>query len=99
MVRRHHRFALRDVTFAGVQIPGATLDCWEDEGGQAQWSARIVGRFVALPDSGQLVGHRTDGGVVSGPALVAPLTGPLGRRTETLLELHGSGNLEGRPTY
>lgn len=87
------------MTFGDVKVPGATLDCWEDDGGEAHWSARIVGRFASLPESGQLVGRRANGELVSGSALMAPLTAPLRRSTETLVELHGRGDLEGKPTY
>ena len=93
MTRRHQRFALRDVTFAGVSIPGATMDCWEDDHGISQWSARVVGRFREMPEKGQLAGRAADGRVFSGyVTLVEDEYGEGGRR-ERLLEFHGSGDL------
>jgi hypothetical protein len=32
VARRHQRFALGDVTLVGVQLPGATMVCWGNEG-------------------------------------------------------------------
>jgi hypothetical protein len=54
---RHQRFALRDVRFAGVHLPGATMDCWEDEEGRAHWSARVVMRLGLVLDEGELAGR------------------------------------------
>lgn len=95
MVRRHTRFALRNVTYAGVQLPGATMDCWEDSSGRTQWSARVVTRLGELLDEGELVGSTADGRVLAGHAMIARREmGPGGRR-ETLIEFHGSGSLRG----
>ena len=44
MTTRHRRFAIHDVTFGGVSLPGATVDCWDDSDGHSRWSARIVTR-------------------------------------------------------
>lgn len=93
MTRQHQRFALRDVTFAGIPLPGATMDSWQDDRGGAQWSARVVTR-VAVLDEGELTGRTADGRVVSGHALVADRQiGPGGRR-ETLVVFHGLGDLK-----
>jgi hypothetical protein len=95
VVRRHTRFALRDVTYAGIQLPGATMDCWEDADGHAQWTARVVTRLGELLDEGELIGSTADGRVVTGHVLLASRQmGPAGRR-ETLVEFHGSGHLHG----
>ena len=95
MAVRHQRFALKDVTFDGVAMPGATLDCWQDEGGNAQWSARVVTRLGPVLDEGELSGRTNDGRVVSGHALVADRQGGPGGRREMLLVFHGSGDLRG----
>ena len=84
-----------DVTFAGVQLPGATMDCWHDSEGHAQWSARIVTRVGPVLDEGELKGRTADGRSVSGHAIVADRQVGAGGRRETLVELHGSGDLLG----
>ena len=90
---RHERFALHDVTFDGAAMPGATIDCWHDTGGRAQWSARVVARPGPTIDEGELSGRTADGRHVSGHALVADRqVGPGGRR-DVLLVFHGSGTL------
>ena len=95
MARRHLRFALKHVTFAGTSMPGATLDCWDDDHGRAQWSARVVTRSDPPQDEGEFVGVMADGRVVTGHVLVGSRQiGPGGRR-ETLVEFHGSGELHG----
>ena len=95
MAPRHKRFALHDVTFAGVPLPGATMDCWEDTRGQSQWLARVLTRSCPAVDEGELSGQTADGRTVSGHVLVADQqVGPGGRR-ETLVVFHGSGALHG----
>lgn len=92
---RHVRFALRDVTFGGVNLPGATVDCWDDDQGHSQWSARIVTRVGPAIDEGELTGRMADGRSLSGHAIVADRQVGAGGRRETLVELHGSGDLHG----
>src|SRR3989304_3392253 len=53
---RHQRFAITAVTYAGVSLPGATVDLWHDSAGQTQWSARIVIRAIPVLDEGGLTG-------------------------------------------
>ncbi len=92
---RHHRFALHDVTFAGVSLPGATMDCWDDPDGRRQWLARVVTRVCPEVEDGELSGHIADGRTVSGHALIADQqVGPHGRR-EILVVFHGAGPLHG----
>jgi hypothetical protein len=81
------------VTFAGVALPGATLDRWEDDGGRAWWSARVVSRSGTIPDEGELVGRTTDGRFVSGHCVVGDRQVGEGARRETLIEFHGDGEL------
>jgi hypothetical protein len=95
VAKRHLRFALTDVTFAGVSLPGATMDRWEDEWGHAQWSARVVTRTGPILDEGELAGKTADGRVLSGHALVADRQIGAGGRRETLVEFHGTGDLHG----
>ena len=92
---RHQRFALLDVTFGGISLPGATMDCWEDGQGHAWWSARIVTRVGPEVDEGELTGRTADGRALSGHAIVADRQVGAGGRRETLVELHGSGELHG----
>lgn len=93
MTSKHTRFALHDVTFAGVALPGATVDCWSDALGQPQWSARVVARSCPADEAGQLTGQTKDGRALSGHVLVADRQiGPGGRR-ETLVVFHGTGVL------
>jgi hypothetical protein len=93
MARRHTRFALRGVTFEGVDLPGATIDAWEDDAGFAQWSARVVTRLRISAEAGNLAGETADGRVFSGPVVVADRQVTAGGRTETLIEFHGAGEL------
>jgi hypothetical protein len=92
---KHRRFALLDVTFGGVGLPGATVDCWDDSDGHSQWSARIVTRVGPALDEGELTGRTADGRSLSGHAVVASRQVGAGGRRETLVELHGSGELRG----
>lgn len=95
VARRHQRFALLDVTFAGASLPSATVDCWEDATGHAQWSARVVTRSGPVLDEGELAGRTADGRTISGHALVAGRQVGAGGRRETMVEFHGSGDLRG----
>jgi hypothetical protein len=92
--RKHIRFALGDVTFAGEKLPNATMDCWVDRAGNAQWIARVVTRSSPTLEEGELSGKTPDGRVVSGHVLVNTQVGP-GSRRETMIEFHGSGVLKG----
>ena len=95
MAGRHQRFALREVTFAGVALPGATMDCWYDARGVAQWSARVVARFGPIETEGEFTGKTADGRLLSGHVVVADRqVGDRGKR-ETMIEFHGSGALNG----
>ncbi len=95
MARRHVRFALLDVTFAGGALPSATIDCWEDAAGHSQWSARVVTRSGPALDEGELTGRTADGRAIRGHVLVAGRQVGAGGRRETLVEFHGSGDLHG----
>ena len=95
MTTRHVRFAIHDVTFGGISLPGATVDCWDDSGGESRWSARIVTRVGPAIDEGELTGTTADGRALSGHAVVADRQVGAGGRRETLVELHGSGTLRG----
>ena len=92
---RHQRFAITDVTFAGVSLPGATVDLWHDGAGNLQWSARIVTRATPVLDEGDLTGKTADGRVITGHAITASRQVGAGGRRETLVELHGDGELQG----
>jgi hypothetical protein len=98
VVRRHRRFALLDVTFAGQPLTGATIDAWEDDDGRDRWAARALMPFGQQVESGLLEGRTKDGSRVSGQVRVASRQdGPRGPRT-VLVELHGSGLLVEPPT-
>jgi hypothetical protein len=95
VARKHRRFALLDVTIAGFPLPAATMDWWQDDNGQPQWSARALVKLGDLPDEGELAGHTRDGRLVSGHVLMAgKQMGPGGPR-QTLVEFHGTGVLAG----
>jgi hypothetical protein len=94
MPTKHRRFALLEVTYAGAPVPNATMDCWEDDLGRIQWSARALVTTAGLPDSGRLTGRTKEGRIVSGEVLVANhQMGPGGPR-QTLVEFRGTGELE-----
>jgi hypothetical protein len=95
MTQRHQRFALHDVTFAGVPLPSATVDCWQDTRGEPQWQARVLTRTGPIADDGELTGSLADGRVLSGHALVADQQVGPGSRRETLVVFHGAGALRG----
>jgi hypothetical protein len=93
---RHRRFALLDVTFAGVALPSATVDLWEDDGGVSRWSVRALMPLTQTAESGRLTGRTKDGLQLSGDvALANRQAGPGGPRGQTLVELHGTATLEG----
>jgi len=93
VAHHHRRFALCDVTFAGQPLPGATVDSWEDDAGQARWIARVVMRARPVADDGEFTGRMKDGGAVSGNVVVAhQIAGSTARRA-TIVEFHGSEGL------
>ncbi len=95
MAAKHERFALFEVTFAGVSLPAATVDCWEDTHGRPQWLARVLVKSRPEIDDGEFSGQTADGRTLSGRALVADQqVGPGGMR-QTLIVFHGSGTLRG----
>ena len=97
MTARHRRFALRDVTFEGVAVTGATVDTWDAEDGTAQWSARLVTRTELPAEEGELAGRTQDGQWLSGHVLIADRhSGPGGRR-DVLVIFHGAGALRTVP--
>jgi hypothetical protein len=91
----HQRFALFDVTFAGVSLPAATMDCWRDTRGQPQWLARVLTRLCPPVEDGELSGRTADGRKLSGHVLVADQQAGSGSRREILVVFHGSGTLHG----
>lgn len=92
----HKRFPLHDVTFGDTPLPSATMDLWTAENGIDHWSARALLPSGHTAESGRLSGKLKDGRVVSGNVTVANRqAGPAGPRGQTLVELHGSGPLEG----
>ena len=96
MPTSHRRFALLDVMFAGAPLPSATMDVWEDDSRVARWSARALMPAAQEAERGRLTGRTKDGRLVSGEVEVANRQmGPGGPRGQTLVELHGSGPLEG----
>ncbi len=95
MAASHKRFALYGVTFAGVSLPAATMDCWDDAQGRPQWLARVLTRSRSELEDGELSGQTADGRTLSGHVLVADQqVGPGGAR-QTLMVFHGSGTLHG----
>jgi hypothetical protein len=92
---RHQRFALRDVTFDGVEMPGATVDRWQQGTDGPRWSARLVTRKGPAGDEGELAGRTLDGRLVSGHAVVADRQAGASGRSEVLVVFHGSGDLHG----
>ncbi len=81
------------MTFAGVSLPSATMDCWDDDDGQPQWLARVLTRACPEVEGGELSGHTADGRTLSGHALVADQQVGPGSRRETLVVFHGHGML------
>ena len=93
MVSKHRRFELLDVVFADVSIGRCTIDQWEDDRGEPQWTARVLMEKAHGSTSGKLVGKTREGAFLGGPAtFAAHQDGPRGGRT-VLVELHGTGPL------
>lgn len=93
MVRRHRRFALKDVTLSDQPVGGATIDAWEDDDGTERWAARALIRVSQVTEDGVLAGTMRDGRRVSGPVHVAEnRAGPRGARV-VLVDMYGSGPL------
>jgi hypothetical protein len=96
VVSRHRRFELLNVTLDDQPIGSATIDAWDDETGQEQWSARILMKSGHPTSDGILAGSTRDGRTLRGPVRVAnDQQGPGGART-VLVEFHGLGPLEER---
>jgi hypothetical protein len=95
VTQRHQRFALLDVTFGGVALPSATVDCWQDTRGESQWQARVLTKTGPMLEAGELSGRTADGRILTGQALVADQQVGPGSRRETLVVFHGSGALRG----
>ena len=97
VARNHRRFELLQVTLGDEPIGTATIDCWEDDGGRDQWSARVLMKSGHGSADGQLTGSTRDGRRLSGPIRVAEgMLGPRGPRS-VLVELHGTGPLVETP--
>jgi hypothetical protein len=93
VVSQHRRFELLDVMFDDVSIGRCTIDQWQDDRGETQWTARVLMEKAHGSTSGQIVGKTREGGFLSGPATFAQhQDGPRGGRT-VLVELHGTGPL------
>ena len=93
MVSKHRRFELLDVMFDDVPIGRCTIDQWEDDRGEAQWTARVLMERSHASTTGQLVGRTREGTFRAGPAMFAThQEGPRRGRT-VLVELHGTGPL------
>ena len=96
MATKHLRFPLLEVTFEGAALPSATMDLWTDDSGVTRWSARALMPVTQQAESGRLSGKLKDGRLIAGDVEVANRQmGPGGPRGQTLVELHGSGELEG----
>jgi hypothetical protein len=95
MAPRLRRLALRGVTYAGVPMPGATLDYWEDAQGPARWSVRLRTRMCPALDGGELAGETSSGQSVSGQVVIVDRqAGEAGRR-DIVVVFRGVGLLDG----
>lgn len=94
MVRRHERFALTDVSYAGVAIGSATVDVWESSAGAVVWCARVLVAIGDLPTNGPFAGMMRDGRLRSGQCHVGNgVLGPMSR-SKQIVELLGEGSLQ-----
>lgn len=93
MARDHRRFELLDVVLDDVPIGRCTIDHWEDDRGDIQWSARVLMPRGHATGAGRLVGRTREGAFLAGPAMFGGhQDGPRGGAT-VLVELHGTGPL------
>ena len=93
MTRRHLRFALHDVTLAGVPVGGATVDAWEDAGAAQRWSARLLIPVAHPHRDGLLAGTNLAGHRMSGEVHLGETTTGPRRGRDLLVEFHGDGPL------
>jgi hypothetical protein len=89
----HRRFTLREVTFGGLPVGGATVDVWEDAGGAERWSVRLLMPLAHPLREGVLAGTAVGGQRFSGTVHLADTTAGPRRGREVLAELHGDGPL------
>jgi hypothetical protein len=93
VARSHRRFELLDVVLDDVPIGRCTIDHWQDDRGDTQWSARVLMPRGHATGAGRLVGRTREGQFLAGPATFAgDQDGPRGGAT-LLVELHGTGPL------
>ena len=93
MAGAHRRYELLDVALDDVPIGRCTIDHWQDERGNVQWSARVLMPRSHATGAGRLVGRTREGRFLAGPATFAgSQDGPRGGAT-VLVELHGTGPL------
>lgn len=82
------------VTLGEAPIGSCTIDAWEDDEGNEQWTARVLMKSGHGSPDGTLVGSTRDGRELVGQVrFAADQQGPRGGRT-VLVELHGQGPLE-----
>lgn len=93
MVRYHRRFALTGVTLDDEPIGGATVDAWQDDGGEQRWAARAWIRTSQRPEDGVLAGTLRDGRRVAGSVHVAGNEPASAGSRVILVDLHGRGPL------
>jgi hypothetical protein len=93
VVRKHDRFALNDVVYAGIPIGSATVDVWEASDGSRVWCARVFVDLATLPTEGPFAGFTRERGSMSGRCHVGKgVLGPMSR-TKQIVELLGEGEL------
>ena len=66
MPRAHRRFELLDVVLDDLPIGRCTIDHWEDDRGDVQWSARVLMARTHGTTSGRLMGRTREGEYVAG---------------------------------
>ena len=98
--RNHQRFELLSVTLGGTPLGNATIDVWEDDRGQSQWSARLLLTPRQDASDGLLKGVTREGRPLEGDVFVAATHPVRNGSRAVLVELHGRTPLltpEGEP--
>src|SRR6476659_4289103 len=79
--------------FDDLPIGRCTIDQWEDDRGDEQWTARVLMERTHASSTGQLVGRTREGTFPAGPAIFPTHQGGPRRGRTVLVELHGTGPL------
>jgi hypothetical protein len=97
VVRKHTRFELLEVKLDDAPLGRVTIDAWEDDAGQSQWTGRVLMKTGHDTTTGMLSGSMRDGTRLQGRVRLGDQTQGPGGRQSILVELWGEGPLAPAP--